>query len=173
MLFFLGPWVILVVGVVVHVLLDHHPDRRTGPRIVELSLLWVLVFGGITAIVGALGHIGPASIDTAENIGYVPSMFQWEVGFADIALGVLLLLSLRYRDRWLTAAVVAVAISYGGDAIGHIVEMSGGNMKPGNVWSMPADLLQAALGVALLIAYRRGRGRLPVVPKHGVVRIGG
>jgi hypothetical protein len=169
MLVFLAPWLLLVIGLTIHVLLDHHPGRRSGPRLVELALLWVMVFGGVSGIVGAMGHIGPASIDTAENIGYAPSMFQWEVGFADVALGVLAILSVRYRDRWLTAAVVAIAISYGGDAVGHIIEMSGGNMNPGNVWSMPADIAQALLGVVLLILYRRGRGRLPIVPPHGVV----
>jgi hypothetical protein len=166
---FLAPWIILAVGLAIHVFADHDAQRHTGPRLVELALMWVMVLGGITGVIAAAGHLGPWSIDAAESIGYAPGMFQWEVAFADLALGVLCIFSVLYRDRWLTAAVVAVAIAYTGFGLGHLVELSGGNDLPGNFWSIPSDVAQAALGVALLIAYRRGGGgRLPAVGAHGV-----
>jgi hypothetical protein len=169
MLVFLAPWILFVVGLSVHVFIDHSPLRHTWPRIVELTLLWLLVFGGTTSMIAALGHLGPWSIDTAESIGYAPGMFQWEVAFADLALGVLSVFSVVFRDRWLTAAVVAGAVFYGGAALGHLQEMGGGNMNPGNVWSLPSDLALAILGVALLVLYRRGLGKLPRGPRYGVV----
>ena len=65
--------------------------------------------------------------------------------------------------------MVALAVSFGGDAIGHIMQMTDGNMADSNVWSMPSDILSSVVAVLLLIAYRRGLGRLPLLPPHGVV----
>ena len=169
MFFFAAYWIVLIVGVLLTVLIDRHPNRRTRPRVVEIALQWVVVYSGIYGLVGVLGHIGPNSAEVAASIGYAPSMFQWEVGFGDLTVCILGIVSFWFRDRWLTAAVVAVAISFGGDAIGHIMQWSDGNDAVNNVWAIPSDILQALLGVLLLLAYRRGLGRLPALPKHGVV----
>ena len=148
MVFFIVPWIVLIVGVVINIAVDRHPARRTGPRIVELALLW----------------------EIAAGIGYAPSMFQWEVGFGDLALSVLGIGCFWFRDRWMTAAVIALAISYGGDAIGHIMQYVGdGNDAPDNTWAIPSDILQPLLAIVLLVMYRRGLGRLPGLPTHGVV----
>ena len=113
-------------------------------------------------LLAAFGHIGPGAADSAASIGYAPSMFQWEVGFADLALGVLGVASFWFRDRWLTAGVVALAISYGGDAIGHIMQyVAHDNTAPNNVWAIPSDIAQPLLGIILLLLYRRGLGKLP------------
>ena len=170
MVFFVIPWLVLVVGVAINVLLDRHADRRTRGRFIELALLWVMVWMSVWGLVGVVAHIGPMSAQTAEQIGYAPSMFQWEVGFGDLALSVLGIGCFWFRDRWMTAAVVALAISYGGDAIGHIMQYYGdGNVAPENTWAIPSDILQPALAIVLLALYRRGLGRLPQMPQHGVV----
>jgi hypothetical protein len=173
MVFFVIPWIIMVVGIAINVLVDRHPNKRTAPRFVEIALLWTMVWMSVWGLIGVLGHIGPNSQEIAAQIGYAPSMFQWEVGFGDLALSVLGIGAFWFRDRWLTAAVVALAISYGGDAIGHIMEYVGsGNVAPDNVWAIPSDILQPLLAVILLVLYRRGLGRLPTLPKHGVVGAG-
>lgn len=159
-MFFLSPWVVYVVGVLVHYFVDKVPARRTGHRFVELALLWLLVLFGFMAILGGVSHIGPTSTQIAEQIGYVQSMFQWEVGWADIALGVLGVACAwqRFRDGWMTAAVVTMVIMYWGDAIGHVMEyVTYDNAAPGNFWAIPADFLQPLLAVVLLIIYRRGQ----------------
>lgn len=158
--FFIAQWAVILIGALVHALLDRHSDRRTARRMIELGLLWVLVAGGVWALVGGLGHIGPNSADIAGQIGYRPSMFQWEVGWADITIGVLGVgcAFRRLRGTWMTAAVVAVTVSYGGDAIGHLMQLvAHDNREPSNVWSLPSDILQPLLAVGLLIAYRRSR----------------
>lgn len=156
MVFFLIPWVITFAGWGVHVALDRHPDKRTGRRVVELLLLWVLVFGGVWALFGALGHLGPNSFEIAEGIGYTPSMFQWEVGWADVAIGVLGIGCIRWRDGWLNAAVVTLAVCYWGDAIGHVMQYTvHDNTAPDNVWAIPSDILGPLMAVVLLIVYRR------------------
>jgi hypothetical protein len=170
MVYFVGQWVVLVVGWVVHVLVDRHPGRRTAARVVELALLWVLVGGGVWALFGAFGHIGPSSARVAEQIGYTQSMFQWEVGWGDMALGVLGIGCAwrRLRGTWLTAAVVTLVISYGGDAIGHLMQLvAHDNRAPSNVWALPSDILQPLLAVVLFVIYRRtplGRAAVVRVP---------
>ncbi len=172
-MFFFTFWIVLLLGLAVTLLVDRHPHRRTWPRFVELALLWILVWGGVFGLLGVMGHIGPQSVETAESIGYAPSMFQWEVGFGDLTLCVLGIAAFWFRDRWLSAAVVAVAVSFGGDAIGHIMQWNDGNLAVNNVWAIPSDLVQAAAGVILWLLYRRGLGRLPTMPKHGVVPVEG
>ena len=153
---------VIVIGMVVHMVLDRHGDRRTKPRLIELALLWVIVGVGAWAIVAGLGHIGPTSNSLAKQIGYRQSMFQWEIGWADIAIGVLGVGCVWRRDGWLDAAVIALAVSYGGDAIGHIMQYSAHNNHAGsNVWAIPSDILQPIAAVLLLILYRRTRAAVP------------
>jgi hypothetical protein len=99
-------------------------------------------------------------------------IFQREVAFADLSLGVLSIFTVVFRDRWLTGAIVAGAGFYGGAALGHLQEMGGGNMNPGNVWSLPSDLALAILGVVPMVLFRRGLGKLPRGPRYGVVKGG-
>lgn len=163
MAFFVGQWVVLLIGWAIHTLVDRRPGRRTRARVVELALLWVLVGGGVWAVLGGLSHIGPYATETANQIGYAPSMFQWEVGWGDLALGVLGIGCAwrRLRGTWLTAAVVSLAVAYGGDAIGHVMQLvAHDNRASANVWSLPSDIVQPLLAIVLLIVYRRtARGR--------------
>jgi hypothetical protein len=162
--FFAFQWLILLGGATVHWLIDRHRHGHRDGRTVELYLLWVMVFGGAWAIYGGLGHISGMSDQLAGSIGYAPSMFQWEVGWGDIALGVLGVgcAWAALRGHWLTAAVVVLAVQFGGDSIGHVMQWSANdNTAPDNVWAIPSDFAQPLLAIALLVAYRRGpRGQL-------------
>ena len=95
------------------------PHARTGRRIVEPLLLWVLVFGGLWALLAALGHLGPNSI--GDSRGHRLRAFDVPVGGlgrrGDRGSGIG---TAWRRDGWLTAAVVVLAICYWGDAIGHV-----------------------------------------------------
>lgn len=160
--FFAFTLLTLVVGALLHTFLDRHGDRRTRRRVIELWLLWFVVGGGVWAIIGGLSHIGPTSTQIADSIGYRQSFFQWEVGWADIAVGVLGVGCVWKRDGWLTAAVVALAILYWGDTIGHIMQWSvHDNTAPSNVGAIPSDILQPLVAVILLIAYRRTSAATP------------
>lgn len=163
MAFFMSSWVITVVGWIIHVFADKHPNRRTGHRVLELLFLWFLVVTGAFGILGGIGHVSGMSNELAVQIGYTQSMFQWEVGWGDIALGVLLVMVAKksFRDGWLTAAVVVLTIQYGGDAIGHIMEyVAHNNTAPSNVWAIPSDIAQPVIAVVLLIIYRRGQAKI-------------
>jgi hypothetical protein len=111
---------IALVGASVHLHRDKQPRSRA--RTLEIFLVWwVVVAVGVAAIFGAMFHFfdGP---DTAREIGYSngDGGFQTEVGFADLAIGVLGVLCARFRDGFLLAAVIAVSIAYLGDAYGHL-----------------------------------------------------
>jgi hypothetical protein len=154
--FFLVPVVIVVVAATIHVRLDKHPDRGTRRRTIELYLIWLTAGSGAWSIFGGIGHIGPNSTEIAEQIGYAPSMFQWEVGWADITIGALGVGTIWRRDGWLTAAVWSWALLYWGDAIGHVMEwVAHDNTEPSNVWVLPTDVGVPLVAVILLAAYRR------------------
>lgn len=156
--FFLAPTLITLIGAAIHIALDRHVERRTSRRVVELILIWWVVSAGVMSAVGGFAHVGPLSAKTAEDIGpaYIPSMFQWEVGWGDIAIGVILFMCIWKRGSFMTAAIIAWTISYWGDAIGHIMQMvAHDNWAPSNVWSTPSDIIGPLLAIILLIAYRR------------------
>ena len=142
----------------VHVLLDKQP--RTGGRVTEILLLWLLVintgFGGLYAF---SGHVFAAN-EVAASIGWpAGNPFQTEVGVANLAIGTLGILSYWIRGNFWTAAVIATSIWLLGAAI-HVGEMVGeGNYNPGNagvVFYM--DIIGPLLLIALLI-YSRHAGR--------------
>jgi hypothetical protein len=81
--FFVVHWIVLLLGALIHTLVDQWPERRTAPRVVELFLLRLLGGGGLWNILAGLFHISPMSAQIAAGIGYAPSMFQWEVGWAE------------------------------------------------------------------------------------------
>lgn len=146
---------VIVLGAVLHVLFDRNPQRRTKRRVVELFLIWFVAAGGVMAILAGLMHTGPMSADVAGGIGYRPSMFQWEIGWADIAIGVVGVACIWKRGSWLTCAVIVLAISYWGDAIGHVMQyVAHDNTAPDNVWAIPSDILQPLINICLLVAYR-------------------
>lgn len=85
-------------------------------------------------------------------------MSQWEVGWADIAFGVLGIACAWTVNRggWLTATVVGTSVALVGDGIGHIMQLvAHGNTAPNNVLALPSDFLTPALMVVLLVLYRR------------------
>ncbi len=156
MWYFMFALATMVVGAVVHTFVDRSPQRRTRHRVIEIWLLWWVAGGGVWSIIGGLSHIGPTSNQIAESIGYAQSFFQWEVGWADIAVGVLGVVSIWKRDSWLTAAVVALAILYWGDAAGHLMQwIAHDNTAPSNVGAIPSDILQPLVALILLVGYRR------------------
>jgi hypothetical protein len=167
--FFALFWIILVLGFLTHWWADRHRHGPRPHRAAELLLLWVVVLGGLWTILAGLGLIDGDAYRDAISGGYTPSMYAWEIGWADIAMGVLGVACARQalRGQWMTAAVTVLAISFGGDAIGHIMAWSAhGDTAAANVWAIPADILQAGLAVLLLIIYRRLQGSALSPPRE-------
>lgn len=123
---------------------------------VKQLLLNTLVYGlGCQMISGAVGHIFKG--DTiAEYIGWEKgSPFQYEVGVAGLAMGVLGIMCAWFSGPFWLATVVGASIFLEGCAIGHIRDMiRNKNFKSGNAGFMFYwDLLLPAVLIVMLITY--------------------
>ncbi len=135
---------------------------RGGPSTAERFLSWILLLPiGITGLWAGVFHIFFAQ-RAASYIGWQTSPFQFEVGMADLAIGITACLAFRAKPGFKAAAVTAASVFLLGDAVGHVREMViGGNFQPGNA-GVPfyTDILCPLLAIALLIvAPRGGRAR--------------
>lgn len=148
---------IALIGAAIH----RHRDSqaRSAARTLEIFLIWWMVVAvGVAAIFGAMFHFfdGP---DTAREIGFSngDGGFQTEVGFADLAIGVLGVLCARFRDGFLLAAVVAVSICYLGDAYGHLHQAAiHDNHAPDNTGlTLWADFIAPLVAIGLYVLWRR------------------
>jgi hypothetical protein len=160
--FFIFQWLVLFAGLGIHFAFDNAPSRHTARRLFELGALWTLVSNGAFAIFGGIYHIGPSSASTAQQIGYHVSMFQWEVGWGDIGVGVLGVLCARaaFRGQWMTAAITALTFSFVGDGIGHVMQLvSHGNHAIENVGAIPTCFGVPLLAIAFTALYRRSVSR--------------
>ena len=98
---------------------------------------------------------------SAANIGWAVSPFQYEVGIADLTVGVLGLIAFWSDFSFCIAATVAAVVWYGGDAIGHIRQMIvAQNFAPGNAgpWFWTDVLVPIILIACVLVLWRRGAG---------------
>lgn len=136
----------MLLGQVVHRAVDRTPEAGTSRRRREIGLLWIVVGSGFWTFV-----LGVLYLD-------VTSQLRWEVAWADIALGLLLMGCAleRNRDGWMNAAVLALLILLGSDAVSNAWEvLYRGNLTSVYVWSGALEITQCVLAVSYLLAYRR------------------
>jgi len=105
-------------------------------RFSEQFFRWFSFFAiGVTGLFTFFGHVFMPET-SAANIGWPDSPFQYEVGIADLTVGVLGLLAFRRDLGFRLAATIAVVCWLGGDAVGHVHQMiSAHNFAPGNAGS--------------------------------------
>ena len=161
-----------------HVRLDSSARDRAWR--VEVFLIYLFMLGvGASGLSGFFGHVfTPDTV--AESIGWsTGSPFQQEMGFANLALGVLGLIAAGRRDGFREATVAAVTIVGVGATVVHVIDaLQEGNLAPGNTIQNVANLLKPALLIPMLIVSRRSpaaatpsfdRWRMEVVGTAGVV----
>lgn len=134
------------------------PAARAPARRVELITMYVLgISVGAAGLGGAFGHLFLSDV-VAQSVGWeTGSPFQLEMGFANLALGVLGLVAANRRDGFRIATVLAVAvIGFGATAV-HLVDLwSTGNHAAGNTIQNVGNLMDPLLLVLLLwLASRR------------------
>jgi hypothetical protein len=125
----------------------------------ERYLSWILLLPiGITGIWAGLFHVFfPAT--SAAYIGWQVSPFQFEVGMADLAIGVTACIAFWGDLGFKAAAVCAASIFLLGDAFGHVRQMMiAGNFAPGNA-GVPfyMDVICPLLAITLLTIAARSR----------------
>lgn len=147
-----------LVAITVHLRWDTEP--RSASRVVEVTLFYLLViFAGIGGLMGAVIHTFFAK-EIALGIGWQPgSPFQFEVAMANLAFGVLGIMSIWNRKGFRTATGVGLAVFFLGCAYGHFKDMLAGNYAPYNagpgIWL--ADVVIPLTILGLLFFRRRLR----------------
>jgi hypothetical protein len=135
--------------------------RRDREAAAERFLSWVLLLPiGATGLWAALFHIFFPGL-AAAHIGWQPSPFQFEVGMADLAIGVTAGLAFRRDLGFKAASVSAASVFLLGDAVGHVHQMlAAGNFAPGNA-GVPffMDVICPVLAITLLVLAQRERRR--------------
>jgi hypothetical protein len=158
----------IMVGLAMVVALVNAGLSRNAPHgnLAEQIFRWVALFGaGIVGIYCFLGHVF-APAQTAAAIGWETSPFQYEVGMANLAVGVLGILAFRKDFSFRLAATIAAVCWLGGDAIGHVREIVvAHNYAPGNagpwLWSDILIPLMMALTLPLTRACRHSVQHAP------------
>jgi hypothetical protein len=134
-------------------------DTRAKDRLwkVEVYLIYLFVLGvAAGGLSGFFGHVFTPDI-VAESIDWPKgNPFQQEMGFANLAIGVLGFISATRRDGFREATVIAVAIVGVGATVVHVTDMlQEGNLAPGTSIQNIGNLLRPALLIPLLIVSRR------------------
>lgn len=159
---FLILFVLSFVVASVHIYRDKQP--RTGRRVAEIILLWLLVINtGLGGIYAFMGHTFAAD-EVARSIGWPEgNPFQTEVAVANLAIGTLGILCYWIRDNFWTASVIATSVWLLGAATIHVVEMvNANNYNPGNAGLIfYMDIIGPLLLIALLF-YSRSAGQARV-----------
>lgn len=122
---------IAVVGASVH--LAFSPQRRSSKAAIAGTYLLYLLFiyVGLMGLLTAYAHVF-RPVETSASIGWSTSPYEYEVGMADLTVGVLGILCLKFRaDFWLATAI-AIAVWLLGDAVGHIRQMTFNNNHASN-----------------------------------------
>jgi hypothetical protein len=138
-----------------HVRLDAGASDRLRKAEVYLVYLFVLGVAG-SGLSGFFGHVFTPDV-VAESIGWpTGSPFQQEMGFANLALGVLGLIAARRGDGFRDATVIAVATLGIGATLVHVTDIvQAGNLAAGNSIQNVGNLLKPAALVAVLVVSRR------------------
>ena len=141
------PAILLVAALILPMLI---PARgRSWP---DRWLSWLLLLPiGVTGIWAGISHVFFPQV-SASLIGWQVSPFQFEVGMADLAIGVTGVLAFWQRLPFKGAAVCAASIFLLGDAVGHVHQMlTAGNFAPGNA-GVPfyTDIICPVLAVTFL-----------------------
>ena len=147
---------ISIIVAIVYLLIDKGP--RTRHRVIGMFLLSILVVSiGISSLIGFVGHIFFAD-QIAADIGWAAgSPFQREIGFANLAIGILGITCIWLRGNYWIATVIATTIFLWGAAYGHVMDIiENGNYAPGNAGGvLYDDILVPLITVVLLAAYMR------------------
>jgi hypothetical protein len=98
-------------------------SRSSGRAIARTYLLYLLfVYVGLMGLLTACAHVF-RPIQTSASIGWSTSPYEYEVGMADLTVGVLGILCLWLRGNFWLATAIANAVWLLGDAIGHIRQL--------------------------------------------------
>jgi uncharacterized membrane protein len=98
-------------------------SRSSKAAIANTFLLYLLViYVGLMGLLSAYAHVF-RPLQTSASIGWSTSPYEYEVGMADLTIGVLGVLCLWIRGNFWLATAIANAVWLLGDAIGHLRQL--------------------------------------------------
>lgn len=154
-------WLAAIVAAIVMVL--RGPRPITIVRVVEQLLRYILAFPvGLMGLWAFMGHVFFAE-QAAASIGWAPSPFQFEVGMANLGIGLAGLIGAFFGSPGYRAAVGVVMLGFlGGAGVGHVVQIEQtGNLAAGNAGPiLYTDFLTPLAVLGLLLVQRLFR-RVP------------
>jgi hypothetical protein len=139
----------------IHVALS--PKRRSDPAAIAATYLIYLLFFyvGVMGVFTAYAHVF-RPVQTSASIGWSTSPYEYEVGMADLTVGVLGILCLWFRGNFWLATAIANAVWLLGDAVGHIrQEMLYNNHAANNSGIFLAAEIITPLLILFLAFYNR------------------
>jgi hypothetical protein len=156
-------FIVSLIVAAVHLYRDRQP--RTGRRIAEVFLLWLLVIDvGIGGVFGFIGHTVFAD-RAAASIGWpAGNPFQTEVVIANLAIGTLGILCYWFRSEFWSANVIGASVWLLGDAVGHIQQIIvAQNYSPNNAGAALFfnDIGLPLILIALLVYHGYAGGHEP------------
>jgi hypothetical protein len=115
---------VALAGVAASIHLAVSPARRAnGAAIASTYLVYLFViYVGLMGLLTAYAHVF-RPVQTSASIGWSTSPYEYEVGMADLTVGVLGVLCVWFRGNFWLATAIANLVWLEGDAIGHIRQM--------------------------------------------------
>jgi hypothetical protein len=149
-----------IVAATAHLALSSR-SRSSGTAIVKTFLLYLLfVYVGLMGLLTAYAHVF-RPLQTSASIGWSTSPYEYEVGMADLTVGVLGIMCVWIRGNFWLATAIANAVWLLGDAVGHIRQMVlNNNHAPNNAGIFLVAEIIAPL-VILFLALYANRGEVP------------
>jgi hypothetical protein len=131
---------------------------RPGNSFANELLGWLLLLSlGLQGVYTFIVHVFFPKW-SAEHIGWAVSPFQYEVGIADLTVGVLGILAFWGNFSFRLAAAIAGIVWYWGDAVGHVRQMIvADNFAPGNAgsWFWTDVLVPLLLVICLVVVWKQ------------------
>jgi hypothetical protein len=108
-----------VVGASIHIALSRK-RRSSRVAVAETSLIYFFViYVGLMGLLTAYAHVF-RPMQTSASIGWSTSPYEYEVGMADLTMGVLGVLCVWFRGNFWLATAIGNAVWFLGDAVGHV-----------------------------------------------------
>ncbi len=148
-----------LIGASIHLALSR-TRRSSGAAIAGTYLLYLFViYVGLMGLITFVFHVFfPAR--ASASIGWSTSPFEYEVGIADLTIGVLGILCAWFRDDFWLATAIANLFWLEGDAVGHIRQVVlYNNHAPNNSGVFLYAEIVTPLLILLLTLYHRKAGR--------------
>lgn len=150
--------VLALLAATIHIALSRR-RRSSTPTIVETYLLHALfIYVGLMGLLTAYAHVF-RPLQTSASIGWLtsPYEYEYEVGMADLTVGVLGVLCLWIRGNFWLATAIANAVWLWGDAIGHVrqIVINHNHAENNSGAFLVAEFVMPLLILALTAYHRR------------------